>query len=99
MRPAPPEFPPLPLPDALPFYGVAPELRNSLNRSNQAVVDGRRWPVERLEEHTSELQSQSNLLFLLLFFILCVRLPPSSPLSPYPTLSRSTASRRSCATR
>ena len=28
------------------YHGVAPELRNSLNRSNQAVVDGRRWPVE-----------------------------------------------------
>src|SRR3990167_7177622 len=42
---------------------------------------------ERSEEHTSELQSQSNLLFLL--FFLMIRRPPRSTLFPYTTLFRS----------
>src|SRR3990167_7012724 len=42
----------------------------------------------RSEEHTSELQSQSNLVFP---FFLMIRRPPRSPLFPYPTLFRSAA--------
>src|SRR3990167_6867975 len=41
----------------------------------------------RSEEHTSELQSQSNLLLPLLF--LMMRRPPRSTLFPYTTLFRS----------
>src|SRR3990167_7073289 len=41
----------------------------------------------RSEEHTSELQSQSNLGFLL--FFLMIRRPPRSTLFPYTTLFRS----------
>src|SRR3990167_6908071 len=41
----------------------------------------------RSEEHTSELQSQSNLLFPL--FFLMIRRPPRSTLFPYTTLFRS----------
>src|SRR3990167_6984282 len=41
----------------------------------------------RSEEHTSELQSQSNLVFPL--FFLRIRRPPRSTLFPYTTLFRS----------
>src|SRR3990167_6062281 len=41
----------------------------------------------RSEEHTSELQSQSNLVCLL--FFLMIRRPPRSTLFPYTTLFRS----------
>src|SRR3990167_6934314 len=41
----------------------------------------------RSEEHTSELQSQSNLRFP--FFFLMIRRPPRSTLFPYTTLFRS----------
>src|SRR3990167_8276683 len=41
----------------------------------------------RSEEHTSELQSQSNLVFRL--FFLMIRRPPRSTLFPYTTLFRS----------
>src|SRR3990167_6951039 len=41
----------------------------------------------RSEEHTSELQSQSNLVFP--FFFLMIRRPPRSTLFPYTTLFRS----------
>src|SRR3990167_6869230 len=42
----------------------------------------------RSEEHTSELQSQSNLLFLSFFFLM-IRRPPRSTLFPSTTLFRS----------
>src|SRR3990167_7015663 len=42
---------------------------------------------DRSEEHTSELQSQSNLVCLL--FFLMIRRPPRSTLFPYTTLFRS----------
>src|SRR3990167_1282716 len=42
---------------------------------------------KRTEEHTSELQSQSNLLYP--FFFLMIRRPPRSTLFPYTTLFRS----------
>src|SRR3990167_6924417 len=44
-------------------------------------------PPARSEEHTSELQSQSNLVFPL--FFLMIRRPPRSTLFPYTTLFRS----------
>src|SRR3990167_7104141 len=43
--------------------------------------------VDRSEEHTSELQSQSNLVCRL--FFLMIRRPPRSTLFPYTTLFRS----------
>src|SRR5246127_3099578 len=43
--------------------------------------------LPRSEEHTSELQSQSNLVCRLLF--LMIRRPPRSTLFPYTTLFRS----------
>src|SRR3990167_6934603 len=43
--------------------------------------------IERSEEHTSELQSQSNLVCPL--FFLMIRRPPRSTLFPYTTLFRS----------
>src|SRR3990167_8385349 len=43
--------------------------------------------IERSEEHTSELQSQSNLVCRL--FFLMIRRPPRSTLFPYTTLFRS----------
>src|SRR3990167_4298372 len=46
-------------------------------------------PIARSEEHTSELQSQSNLLCRLIF--LMIRRPPRSTLFPYTTLFRSRA--------
>src|SRR3990167_6874547 len=45
------------------------------------------WLPPRSEEHTSELQSQSNLLFPP--FFLMIRRPPRSTLFPYTTLFRS----------
>src|SRR3990167_5489466 len=45
----------------------------------------------RSEEHTSELQSQSNLVCRL--FFLMIRRPPRSTLFPYTTLFRSPAGR------
>src|SRR3990167_7319983 len=43
--------------------------------------------IFRSEEHTSELQSQSNLVYRL--FFLMIRRPPRSTLFPYTTLFRS----------
>src|SRR3990167_8806829 len=45
------------------------------------------FEVDRSEEHTSELQSQSNLVCRL--FFLMIRRPPRSTLFPYTTLFRS----------
>src|SRR3990167_7095264 len=66
--PAPTEIYPLSLHDALPIS----QLRSSpiaacsaSERARWVVVDG--WQA-RSEEHTSELQSQSNLVFRLFFF-------------------------------
>src|SRR3990167_6317114 len=50
------------------------------------------WWLFRSEEHTSELQSQSNLLCPL--FFLMIRRPPRSTLFPYTTLFRSPRSLR-----
>src|SRR4030065_298030 len=86
--PAPPEIPPLPLPDALPI--VRPQLKG-LNKTDQARLIGQllaeRALAKRSEEHTSELQSHLNLVCRLI--LLRTRRPPRSPLFPSPTLSRS----------
>src|SRR3990167_8307711 len=52
------------------------------------LTDGRE--SKRSEEHTSELQSQSNLVSPL--FFLMIRRPPRSTLFPYTTLFRSSDS-------
>src|SRR3990167_1997870 len=55
------------------------------------------FKVTRSEEHTSELQSQSNLVCHL--FFLMIRRPPRSTLFPYTTLFRSSSSWRSASGR
>src|SRR3990167_7176454 len=85
---APTEISPLPLHDALPISAGLP-------LSGYAVIDSEiifyasrgSVSLSRSEEHTSELQSQSNLLCRL--FFLRIRRPPRSPLFPYTTLFRS----------
>src|SRR2546430_2250774 len=68
-------------------------------RQSRARFDVRQFNL-RSEEHTSELQSQSNLVCRLLlakksrstypfFFFLMIRRPPRSTLFPYTTLFRS----------
>src|SRR3990167_8404341 len=85
---APTEISPLSLHDALPI-----SLDNLLSgRDDGAGLlppehRGRDLGGIRSEEHTSELQSQSNLLCRL--FFLMIRRPPRSPLFPYTTLFRS----------
>src|SRR3990167_5411659 len=78
----------LSLHDALPIY-IATKL--GLIKPDQFsflwVVDFQVLLQYRSEEHTSELQSQSNLVCRLLF--LMIRRPPRSTLFPYTTLFRS----------
>src|SRR3990167_7306456 len=82
---------PLSLHDALPIYTIermplcVPAPPESRRRSRPS---GR--STSRSEEHTSELQSQSNLVCPL--FFLMIRRPPISTLFPYTTLFRSTRS-------
>src|SRR3990167_6851456 len=65
--PAPPDLSPLSLHDALPIYfGYA--RGQGGGGEEKAVEFPPHHEVVRSEEHTSELQSQSNLLFLLFFF-------------------------------
>src|SRR6266853_589328 len=81
----------LSLRDALPIYCIAPSNRAARTCSRGARRAKENLPASnslRSEEHTSELQSQSNLVCLLL-----LRRPPRSTLFPYATLFRSTASR------
>src|SRR3990167_8347453 len=80
----------LSLHDALPIF------RDAVHRDDGhrqfALPRVRRFGVEhgdRSEEHTSELQSQSNLVCRL--FFLMRRGPPRSTLFPYTTLFRSSA--------
>src|SRR3990167_7197008 len=56
------------------------------------VCISRFYLVRRSEEHTSELQSQSNLVCP--FFFLMIRRPPRSTLFPYTTLFRSAKAER-----
>src|SRR3990167_6858513 len=78
---APPELYPLPPHAALPIY----RRRRSPARPRARVGRARRLDrarsLDRSEEHTSELQSQSNLLYPRLFFKRCgaPRALPSSP--------------------
>src|SRR2546430_1578061 len=74
--------------------------RSASRQGRSPCISGRSW---RSEEHTSELQSQSNLVCRLLlekkkrshvaltvfFFFLMIRRPPRSTLFPYTTLFRS----------
>src|SRR3990167_2552753 len=71
-------------------------LTHQAEQANAFLSNARKWERERWvrsEEHTSELQSQSNLLCLLLlgldFNFLYMRLPPKSTPFPYPPLFRS----------
>src|SRR3990167_4041828 len=83
------EIYPLSLHDALPIYRGT---RGDLRMGQPARVDFRQFDAVtanlRSEEHTSELQSQSNLVCRL--FFLMIRRPPRSTLFPYTTLFRST---------
>src|SRR3990167_6870995 len=66
--PAPPEFSPLPLHDALPISpGYCSTTRWTTSPPMYREPTPTAWPA-RSEEHTSELQSHSNLIFLLFFF-------------------------------
>src|SRR3990167_5692654 len=82
----------LSLHDALPIYRNQNNFAPAAKFSSPSV----RWSAfggtkHRSEEHTSELQSQSNLVCRLLF--LMIRRPPRSTLFPYTTLFRSTGTR------
>src|SRR3990167_2197180 len=82
------EIYPLSLHDALPISEV-----HEVQRHQQRLGERRREDhhepdgAPRSEEHTSELQSQSNLVCRL--FFLMIRRPPRSTLFPYTTLFRS----------
>src|SRR3990167_8393136 len=82
------EIYPLSLHDALPISEVqTPDPRKLQTRYAAVVSDRLETASQRSEEHTSELQSQSNLVCRLLF--LMIRRPPRSTLFPYTTLFRS----------
>src|SRR3990167_121659 len=86
-----PEIYPLSLHDALPISGDS-YARVSATCFSTNCPSLRMIVVRtRSEEHTSELQSQSNLLCP--FFFLMIRRPPRSTLFPYTTLFRSPATR------
>src|ERR1017187_7530306 len=78
----------LPLHDALPIWpsrfdaGRDRRGRPPLSRLARGAIE-----IERLEEHTSELQSSMYLVCRL--FFLMIRRPPRSTLFPYTTLFRS----------
>src|SRR3989338_8077487 len=77
----------LSLHDALPIYQMA---LPPCHYSFQITILNRRLNLmwnQRSEEHTSELQSQFNLVCP--FFFLMIRRPPRSTLFPYTTLFRS----------
>src|SRR3990167_8303263 len=66
--PAPPEIYPLSLHDALPISQVACRVRPAVHSNSESARDATDAPRgDRSEEHTSELQSQSNLVCLLFF--------------------------------
>src|SRR3990167_5674961 len=86
--PATTEIYPLSLHDALPIYPPC-EVPDGSVGGIGTKKSGIGAPVKeiRSEEHTSELQSQSNLVCPL--FFLMIRRPPRSTLFPYTTLFRS----------
>src|SRR3990167_2173994 len=94
---APTEIYTLSLHDALPISEQIALLRDRCERSSP-VGDSlaRAIPLKRSEEHTSELQSQSNLRCRV--FFLMIRRPPRSTLFPYTTLFRSQSRSLSCVT-
>src|SRR3990167_85475 len=80
----------LSLHDALPIWcGTACGSMPILGRSSGTITPSAPPRGRRSEEHTSELQSQSNLVCRL--FFLMIRRPPRSTLFPYTTLFRSGA--------
>src|SRR3990167_3856781 len=83
----------LSLHDALPIY-KAEEKKEVKEHKAEEKKEAKEHKEEkhRSEEHTSELQSQSNLVCRL--FFLMIRLPPRSPLFPYTTLFRSIKQKR-----
>src|SRR3990167_8808308 len=87
------EIYPLSLHGALPIYSVGKNtFMGSLDSQAPRPAGLRRHRLRRSEEHTSELQSQSNIVCRL--FFLMIRRPPRSTLFPYTALFRSTASAR-----
>src|SRR5574341_371917 len=77
----------LSLHDALPISGSTPPSRpKSQTRSARARSSACR-PASGSEEHTSELQSTTNIVCRV--FFLKIRRPPRSTLFPYTTLFRS----------
>src|SRR3990167_7054355 len=82
------EIYPLSLHDALPILPVSiPAICEFPCDCNGCGINGIFLCRSRSEEHTSELQSQSNVVCPLLF--LMIRRPPRSTLFPYTTLFRS----------
>src|SRR3990167_285390 len=87
------EIYPLSLHDALPICSRSTSQEGtSSSRTNGSAKAALPPGKNRSEEHTSELQSQSNLVCRLLF--LMMRRPPRSTLFPYTTLFRSARGRR-----
>src|SRR3990167_2203796 len=87
-EPATPEIYTLSLHDALPISrGWAKFSRAMTRRFDSATLHAMKVVMARSEEHTSELQSQSNLVCPL--FFLMNRRPPRSTLFPSTTLFRS----------
>src|SRR3990167_5415226 len=83
-----PEIYTLSLHDALPISKTRlRDLGNCLAEPIPERLNRGEDVLDRSEEHTSELQSQSNLLCRL--FFLMIRRPPRSTLFPYTTLFRS----------
>src|SRR3990167_1985140 len=82
------EIYPLSLHDALPIcFLAAAAIPRTPGITSTPTVTARSASMTRSEEHTSELQSQSNLPCPL--FFLMIRRPPRSTLFPYTTLFRS----------
>src|SRR3990167_6965354 len=83
----------LSLHDALPICpGRAPPSRCVPGSPGRRKPAGRSGAPGRSEEHTSELQSQSNLVCPPFFLV--IRRPPRSTLFPYTTLFRSVRAAR-----
>src|SRR3990167_5411804 len=86
--PAPTEISPLPLHAALPIsFPAAGDYQQAEAWAGLRPCTPQGTTLLRSEEHTSELQSQSNLVCRP--FFLMIRRPPRSPLFPYTPLFRS----------
>src|SRR3990167_2037923 len=78
----------LSLHDALPIsIGLCNKFFTTATIARMFFIFHKFFQLNRSEEHTSELQSQSNLVCPL--FFLMIRRPPRSTLFPYTTLFRS----------